>query len=252
MAKAAPTQRRLAAVLSADAAGYTKLMAADEEATLATLNDYRHIMSCLVENHGGRVVDMVGDNLLAEFPSAVDAVRCALLVQDQLADRNRELDPARRMLFRIGIHIGDLIIDGDRIVGDGVNIAARIEASAPPGGVAMSQTVLDQVDGKLPFEVRDRGEHELKNVPRPVRIFEVAGERGPAPAALESAAGEAGVDGHVSGFSGKHAMDPDRNGPKIYMYLRRFKLIGERCTKYSNLEALRYAMQKRSAMWSGS
>jgi adenylate cyclase len=206
MAKAAPTQRRLAAVLSADAAGYTKLMAADEEATLATLNDYRHIMSCLVENHGGRVVDMVGDNLLAEFPSAVDAVRCALLVQDQLADRNRELDPARRMLFRIGIHIGDLIIDGDRIVGDGVNIAARIEASAPPGGVAISQTVLDQVDGKLPFEMRDRGEHELKNVSRPVRIFEVTGERGPAAAALETAAGDSGVDRHVPGFGGKHAI----------------------------------------------
>jgi adenylate cyclase len=206
MAEAATTHRRLAAVLNADAVGYTRLMADDEEATLATLNDYRHIMSCLVENHGGRVVDMVGDNLLAEFPSAVDAVRCALLVQDQLADRNRELDPGRRMLFRIGIHIGDLIIDGERIVGDGVNIAARIEASAPPGGVAMSQTVLDQVAGKLPIEVVDRGEHRLKNVPRPVRIFEIAGAHGQGPAAVDPAAEDIGVDDHVPGFAGRHAI----------------------------------------------
>lgn len=206
MAEAATTQRRLAAVLSADAAGYTKLMADDEEATLATLNDYRHIMSCLVENHGGRVVDMVGDNLLAEFPSAVDAVRCALVVQDQLADRNRELQPERRMPFRIGIHIGDLIIDGERIVGDGVNIAARIEASAPPGGVAMSQAVLDQVAGKLPIEVRDLGEHRLKNVPRPVRIYEVSGRRGAGQAAVAPAGDEPEVDEHVPGFAGRHAI----------------------------------------------
>jgi adenylate cyclase len=206
MAEAVTTHRRLAAVMSADAVGYTRLMADDEEATLATLNDYRHIMSCLVENHGGRVVDMVGDNLLAEFRSAVDAVRCALLVQDQLADRNRELEPDRRMLFRIGIHIGDLIIDGERIVGDGVNIAARIEASAPAGGVAMSQIVLDQVAGKLPIEVHDRGEHQLKNVPRPVRIFEIAGAHGRGPAALEPAAAEPRVDDHVPGFAGRHAI----------------------------------------------
>ena len=208
MAEAVTTQRRLAAVLSADAAGYTKLMAADEEATLATLNAHRAIMSCLVENHGGRVVDMVGDNLLAEFPSAVDAVRCALLIQDQLGDRNRELGEARQMRFRIGIHIGDLIVDGDRIVGDGVNIAARIEAMAPPGGVAMSQTVLDQVAGKLPITVRDRGEHALKNVPRPVHIYEISDEGegeavSPSPA---SGTGTADIDGHIPGFSGNHAI----------------------------------------------
>ena len=205
MVEAASTHRRLAAVLTADAVGYTRLMAADEEATLATLNDYRHIMACLVENHGGRIVDMVGDNLLAEFPSAVDAVRCALVIQDQLSDRNRELDEARRMRFRIGIHIGDLIIDGDRIVGDGVNIAARIEATAPPGGVAMSQAVLDQVAGKLPISVRDCGEHQLKNVPRPVRIFEIALD-GDAPAAAAQALDGPAADVHVPGFAGNHAI----------------------------------------------
>jgi adenylate cyclase len=204
MAQAAVTQRRLAAVLSADAAGYTKLMADNEAATLATLNDYRHIMSCLVENHGGRVVDMVGDNLLAEFPSAVDAVRCALLIQDQLADRNREVEETRQMHFRIGIHIGDLIVDGERIVGDGVNIAARIESMAPPGGVAMSETVLDQVAGKLPIAVQDRGEHELKNVPRPVHIYEIADDDGSPPPPEVAASG--GDNGHDAALAGKHAI----------------------------------------------
>jgi TolB-like protein/class 3 adenylate cyclase/Tfp pilus assembly protein PilF len=210
MAQAAVTQRRLAAVLSADDAGYTKLMADDEEATLATLNDYRHIMSCLVDNHGGRVVDMVGDNLLAEFPSAVDAVRCALLIQDQLADRNRKVEESRQMRFRIGIHIGDLIVDGERIVGDGVNIAARIESMAPPGGVAMSQTVLDQVAGKLPIAVHDRGEHELKNVPRPVHIYEIADDGDSPPPEV---AANGGDNGHDAALAGKHtiAVLPFRN-----------------------------------------
>ena len=207
MAQAAVTQRRLAAVLSADAVGYTKLMAADEEATLATLNDYRNVMGGMVVNHGGRVVDMVGDNLLAEFPSAVDAVRCALLIQDRLADRNREAEETRRMRFRIGIHIGDLIVDGDRIVGDGVNIAARIESMAPPGGIAMSQAVLDQVAGKLPIAVQDRGEHELKNVPRPVHIYEITEDDGSAPTPTPPPTAANGKEnGHDAPLAGSHAI----------------------------------------------
>ncbi len=201
------TQRRLAAIFSADAVGYTKLMAADELATLETLNCYRSLISGLVRQHGGRVVDMVGDNLLAEFPSAVDAVQCALETQRQLAVQNETLEPARRMRFRIGINVGDLIVDGERIVGDGVNVAARIEATAEPGGIAISQTVLDQVDGKLPIAATDTGEHALKNVSRPVRIFRlIEGSADPAPSGHEPRDDPAPIDPHVPGFAGRHAI----------------------------------------------
>ncbi|MGB5249422.1 MAG: adenylate/guanylate cyclase domain-containing protein [Gammaproteobacteria bacterium] len=200
-------QRRLAAILSADAVGYTKLMAADELATMETLNSYRSLMSGLVRQHGGRVVDMVGDNLLAEFPSAVDAVQCAMEIQRQLAVQNELLPVERQMRFRIGINVGDLIIDGDRIVGDGVNVAARIEATALPGGIAIAQTVLDQVEGKLPIQVTDTGDHELKNVSRRIRIFRlVDGDAGDAPANDGSADVSPPMDEHVPGFAGHHAI----------------------------------------------
>ncbi|MGB5210277.1 MAG: adenylate/guanylate cyclase domain-containing protein [Gammaproteobacteria bacterium] len=200
-------QRRLAAILSADAVGYTKLMAADELATMETLNSYRSLMSGLVRQHGGRVVDMVGDNLLAEFPSAVDAVQCAMEIQRQLAVQNELLPVERQMRFRIGINVGDLIIDGDRIVGDGVNVAARIEATALPGGIAIAQTVLDQVEGKLPIQVTDTGDHELKNVSRRIRIFRlVDGDAGDAPANDGRADVSPPMDEHVPGFAGHHAI----------------------------------------------
>ncbi len=201
------TQRRLAAIFSADAVGYTKLMADNELATLETLNCHRSLISGLVRQHGGRVVDMVGDNLLAEFPSAVDAVQCAMETQRQLAVQNETLDPARRMHFRIGINVGDLIVDGERIVGDGVNVAARIEATAEPGGIAISQTVLDQVEGKLPIAAADTGEHELKNVSRPIRIFRlIDGSAESAPPAQERHNVPTPMDPHVPGFAGRHAI----------------------------------------------
>ncbi|MGD8511647.1 MAG: adenylate/guanylate cyclase domain-containing protein, partial [Gammaproteobacteria bacterium] len=125
-------ERRLAAILTADAVGYTQMMARDEVATLETLDAYRSIMGGLIKQHGGRVVDAVGDNLLAEFPSAVDAVQCAIEIQRQLAENNAERPEDKQMRFRIGINVGDLIVIGDRIVGDGVNVAARIEAEATP------------------------------------------------------------------------------------------------------------------------
>lgn len=200
-------QRRLAAILSADAVGYTKLMAADELATLETLNSYRSLMSGLVRQHGGRVVDMVGDNLLAEFPSAVDAVQCAVETQRQLAVQNESLQAERRMQFRIGINVGDLIVDGERIVGDGVNVAARIEATAEAGGIAIAQTVLDQVEGKLPIQVRDGGDHELKNVSRPVRIFHlIDSDGGHKPVRDKTADGVPSIDEHVPGFAGRHSI----------------------------------------------
>ena len=168
------TTRRLAAIFAADVVGYTRLMADDEVATLSTLDEFRGLMGGQVVAHGGRVVDAVGDNLLAEFPSAVDALRCAFETQRRLAKENESLAPGRQMQFRIGINVGDILADGDRIVGDGVNIAARVESTARPGGVALSGAAFDQVDGKLPLRATEKETQVLKNVAKPVRIFDVA------------------------------------------------------------------------------
>jgi TolB-like protein/class 3 adenylate cyclase/Flp pilus assembly protein TadD len=196
-------ERRLAAVMSADAVGYTALMARDESAAIATLDRHRALMGGLVRQHGGRVVDMVGDNLLAEFPSAVDAVQCAVETQRHLAEANRDLPEAERMPFRIGVNVGDLVVIGDRIAGDGVNVAARLEAQARPGTVLVSRAVVEQVEGKLPIEFQDLGEVALKNVPRPVRVFEVDPARTP----QESGAAPADPPiGHVPGFGGRSAI----------------------------------------------
>jgi adenylate cyclase len=198
-------ERRLAAVFSADAVGYSRLMAEDDVSTLRTLDSHRSIMSGLIRQHGGRVVDAVGDNLLAEFSSAVDAVQCALEVQEQLCTANAELPPQRRMPFRIGVNVGDLIVMGERIAGDGVNVAARLEAQATPGAVAISGSVLEQVAGRLPLEARDRGEMQLKNMPRPVRVYELlaedASEGTPEPSPERGSPG-----GHVPGFGGQSAI----------------------------------------------
>ena len=140
------TDRHLAAILSADVVGYSRLMAADEAGTVERLKTCRDAMSSLVRQHGGRVVDAVGDNLLAEFPSVVDAVACSVAVQGDLAKRNEDLPEERAMRFRIGINLGDVIADDERIYGDGVNIAARIEALAEPGGVSISGTAFDHVE----------------------------------------------------------------------------------------------------------
>jgi adenylate cyclase len=197
-------ERRLAAILTADAVGYTQMMARDEVATLETLDAYRSIMGGLIKQHGGRVVDAVGDNLLAEFPSAVDAVQCAVEIQRQLAESNAERPEDRQMRFRIGINVGDLIVIGDRIVGDGVNVAARIEAEAAPGSVAISRAVLDQIDGKLPFNLRDKGEFALKNVPRPVRIYEIEDEQDERERDPNNS--RAGIEPQVPGFGGRSAI----------------------------------------------
>ena len=136
--------RKLAAILSADVVGYSRLMAEDEAATLDTLKSHRELMGSLIRQHAGRVVDAVGDNLLAEFPSVVDAVACAVAIQSDLATRNEDLPPDRRMPLRIGVHLGDVIAEGDRIYGDGVNIAARVEALAEEGGISISGVARQQ------------------------------------------------------------------------------------------------------------
>lgn len=162
--------RRLAAILSADAVGYSRLMAEDEIATIRAIGEARAAIGGLVREHGGRVVDATGDNLLAEFPAALEAVRCALAIQDRTGNSG---DADRRLRFRIGVHVGDVAAEGERIYGDGVNIAARLQAIAQPGELCISSAVYDLVRGRLPFAVEDLGVRGLKNLPRPVHVFRV-------------------------------------------------------------------------------
>jgi adenylate cyclase len=165
--------RKLRAIMSADVKGYSILMADDEVTTVQTLKDHREIMSARIEEHGGRVVDAVGDNLLAEFDSAVDAIECAVEVQKELKTKNEELPEGKRLEFRIGVNIGDVIQDGDSIFGDGVNIAARIEGLADAGGVCISRNVYNHIKKKLSLGYEFLGEHPVKNISEPVTVYKV-------------------------------------------------------------------------------
>ena len=165
--------RKLAAIFSTDVAGYSRLMGDDEEATIRTLTAYRAVISSLIQHYRGRVVDSPGDNLLAEFASVVDAVRCAVEIQHALKEKNAELPEQRQMQFRIGINLGDVIVEGERLYGDGVNIAARLESLAIPGGICISGTVYDQVENKLALNYEDQGEQTVKNIAKPVRTYRV-------------------------------------------------------------------------------
>jgi class 3 adenylate cyclase len=156
-----------------DVAGYSRLMGEDEEATIRTLTAYRAVIASLIQQYRGRVVDAPGDNLLAEFASIVDAVRCAVEIQHALKAKNAELPDHRQMQFRIGINLGDVIIEGERLYGDGVNIAARLESLAIPGGICISGTVYDQVENKLPLQYTYQGEQSVKNIAKPVRTYRV-------------------------------------------------------------------------------
>ena len=166
-------KRRLAAIMSADVKGYSRLMAQDEAATVRTLTAYRETMTILIEQHHGRVVDSPGDNVLAEFASVVDAAQGAVAIQKELKARNAELPDDRRMEFRIGINLGDIIVEGERIYGDGVNIAARLERLADPAGICISRTAYDQIEDKLPFGYEYLGERRVKNIAKPVRAYKV-------------------------------------------------------------------------------
>ena len=164
-------RRRLSAVLSADAVGYSRLMSRDDEGALRLLTAQRAALAGRVRQHGGRVVDDVGDNLLAEFPSVVDAVECALEAQRALGERNAGIVEAERMAFRVGVHLGDVLVDGERIYGDGVNIAARLQGLADPGGISISHTVYEQVRSRYAHVCEDRGEQRLKNIDHPVHAY---------------------------------------------------------------------------------
>jgi adenylate cyclase len=169
--------RRLAAILAADIAGYSRLMGANEDETVRDLKAHQAVLLPMVETFGGRIIDTAGDGILAEFASVVQAVRFALEMQRVMAERNRDRNPERRMEFRIGINFGDVVSDGSRIYGDGINIAARLESLADAGGICLSARVHEEVAGKLDAEWEDMGEQQLKNIARSVRVFRWAGMR---------------------------------------------------------------------------
>jgi class 3 adenylate cyclase len=168
-----PMQRQLRAILSADVKGYSRLMAADEMWTIRTLNAYQDVIASHVRHHLGRVVDSPGDNILAEFGSVLNAVQCAVEVQKDLGDQNADLPDERRMEFRIGINLGDVVLEKGRLYGDGVNIAARVEGLAEAGGVCISGSVYDQIENRLSLRYEYLGEKSVKNISKPVRVYQV-------------------------------------------------------------------------------
>jgi adenylate cyclase len=166
-------KRKISAILSADVVGYSRLMGEDEVSTVRTLEAYRKVMSDLIEQFRGRVVDSPGDNLLSEFSSVVDAVQCAVEIHEVIRAKNEELPEDRRMLFRIGVNLGDVIEEGDRIYGDGVNIAARLEGLAEAGGICISGSAHEQIENKLALGYEYLGEHTVKNITKPVKVYRV-------------------------------------------------------------------------------
>jgi adenylate cyclase len=166
-------KRKLTAILSADVVGYSRLMEDNDEATIQTLSTYRNSLTTLINQHRGRVVDATGDNLMAEFSSVVNAVKCAVEMQKEISERNADLSDNRRMLFRIGVNLGDIVEEDDRIYGDGVNIAARLEGLAEAGGICISRTAYEQVKNKLELGYHHLGEHSVKNISEPVDVYKV-------------------------------------------------------------------------------
>jgi adenylate cyclase len=175
--EAPPLERRLVAILAADVAGYSRLMGIDEEGTLATLSDFRLVTDRLIAHHGGRICGTAGDSILAAFGSALAAVQCAIDIQKELAASNDALDEDRRMRFRIGVNVGDVMVKDGDIFGDGVNIAARLEGLAEPGGICISRGVHDHVAKKLPYDFEDLGERSVKNIAQPIRVFHMILDR---------------------------------------------------------------------------
>jgi adenylate cyclase len=165
-------ERRLSAILAADIAGYSALMGTDEARTVRDLKGHQAVVLPMVGEFGGRIIDTAGDGILAEFPSVVNALKCAVAVQSKMAERNAAIEPERRMQFRVGINIGDVVYDDTRIYGDGINVAARLENIALPGGICISSKVYDEVSGRVELAFEDMGEQQLKNIARPVRAYQ--------------------------------------------------------------------------------
>ena len=180
-------KRKLTAILSADVKGYSRLMGTDEEATLRTLQEYKEVMASSIQHHRGRIVGTAGDNVLAEFASVVDAVQCGVEIQQVLRAKNALLPETRQMEFRIGINLGDVIEEGDSIYGDGVNIAARLESIAEAGGICISESAYQQIENKLPLRYDYLGEHAVKNIAKPVRVYcaRIESDAGPSKLGVE-------------------------------------------------------------------
>ncbi len=172
--EAPPLERKLVAILAADVVGYSRLMHDNEERTLATLTAHRAIIDELIANGRGEIAGTAGDSVLAEFASVVDAVRCAVSIQQALAKANEPLPGESRMLFRIGINVGDVMVKDGDIFGDGVNVAARLEGIAEPGGICVTRGVRDHLRDRMEYKFEDLGEHSVKNIARPVRVFRVS------------------------------------------------------------------------------
>ena len=176
-------ERRLSAILAADIAGYSALMGADEARTVRDLKGHQAVVLPMIGEFAGRIIDTAGDGILAEFPSVVNAVKCALAIQSRMAERNAAIEPERRMQFRVGINIGDVVYDEARIYGDGINVAARLEGIAEAGGICVSSKVYDEINGRIDLEFEDIGAQELKNIARPVHAYHVRLNGIPRPAA---------------------------------------------------------------------
>ena len=172
-------KRRLTCILAADAVGYSKQMGQDEEGTIRVLSAHRAVIDGIIAFHQGRIVSTAGDSVLAEFSSAVEAVRCAVEIQEALKTRNDSLEEHRQMHFRVGVNLGDVVVKNEDLLGDGVNVAARLETMAEPGGICISSSVYDQITGKLDLGFQDIGEQNLKNISRPIRVYRVSGASSP-------------------------------------------------------------------------
>jgi adenylate cyclase len=211
--EAPPLERKLIAILAADVASYSRLMEVDEEGTLATLSAFRLVTDRLISQHEGRICGTAGDSILAAFGSALAAVQCAVEIQNELAHENNDLEKDRRMQFRIGINVGDVMLKDGDIFGDGVNIAARLEGLADPGGICISRGIHDHVMKKLPFEFEDLGEQSVKNIAQPVRVYrllldERASETRWSAGAPPSPEGEADIPAFPEGEPIAPAADP--------------------------------------------
>jgi TolB-like protein/class 3 adenylate cyclase len=210
--------RRLAAILAVDVAGYSRLMGADEAGTARAVREHREAARPVVRAHGGRIVKTMGDGVLLEFPSVVAAAECAVAMQRLMVERNADVPEARRIVYRIGLHLGDVLIEGDDIVGDGVNIAARLEGIAEPGGICLSAIAYESVRGKIDADFTDLGEKELKNIARPVRVYAIAPDfslsrRKPGPIVVEDSP-EASMDpGFRRGGDKRKAAESEKNSP---------------------------------------
>jgi len=168
-----PVERKLAAIFAADVAGYSRLVGQDEAGTLGRLKASRVVIDRLIADHRGRIFNTAGDSVVADFASAVDAVQCAVAAQASLADKRVGTAAGEPLLFRIGIHVGDVVVEGTNLLGDGVNIAARLEGLAEPGGICVSGAVRDQIGNRLPVNFDDLGDQQVKNIVQPIRVYRV-------------------------------------------------------------------------------